>query len=95
MSGTHAHEGFLSSNYMHTPSRLGLIQKKMAPQLSEDEVDDLLYLARVGDNDELSSLLRSIAEREKVSPAEILSSAKDEGQSTCLHMATGNGHVGE
>lgn len=67
----------------------------MAPQLSEDEVDDLLYLARVGDNDELSSLLRSIAEREKVSPAEILSSAKDEGQSTCLHMATGNGHVGE
>jgi ankyrin repeat protein len=67
----------------------------MAPQISEDEIDDLLYAARTGDNDELTSLLSSLAEREKVSPAEILTSAKDEGKSTCLHMATGNGHTGE
>ncbi|EAQ86437.1 hypothetical protein CHGG_07690 [Chaetomium globosum CBS 148.51] len=65
----------------------------MAPQLSEDEIDDLLYAARTGDNDELTTLLSSLAEREKVSPAEILTSAKDEGKSTCLHMATGNGHL--
>jgi hypothetical protein len=67
----------------------------MAPQLSEDEIDDLLYAARTGDNDELTSLLSSLADREKVSPAEVLTSATDEGKSTCLHMATGNGHEGE
>ena len=68
---------------------------KMAPQLSEDEIDDLLYAARTGDQDELTTLLSSLAKRENVSPAEILISAKDEGKSTCLHMATGNGHLGE
>ncbi|KAL2163058.1 hypothetical protein VTH06DRAFT_6894 [Thermothelomyces fergusii] len=64
----------------------------MAPQLSEDEIDDLLYAARTGDKDELTGLLSSLAEREKVTPAELLISAKDEGRSTCLHMAAGNGH---
>jgi hypothetical protein len=67
----------------------------MAPQISEDEIDDLLYAARIGDTDDLTTLLSSLAEREKVPPAEILTSAKDEGKSTCLHMATGNGHAGE
>ncbi|KAK4157190.1 ankyrin repeat-containing protein YAR1 [Chaetomidium leptoderma] len=65
----------------------------MAPQLSEDEIDDLLYASRTGEKDELATVLSSLAEREKVSAAEILTSAKDEGKSTCLHMATGNGHV--
>ena len=64
------------------------------PQISEDEIDDLLYFARAGETDELTTLLTALSEREKVSPAEILSSAKDEGKSTCLHMATGNGHLG-
>lgn len=66
----------------------------MAPQLTEDEIDDLLYFARTGDKEELESTLATMAEREKVSPAEILSSAKDDKKSTCLHMATGNGHLG-
>ncbi|KAH6626474.1 ankyrin-repeat-containing protein [Chaetomium sp. MPI-SDFR-AT-0129] len=65
----------------------------MAPQLTEDEIDDLLYAARIGDQDELTTLLSSLSEREKVSAAEILINAKDEGKSTCLHMATGNGHL--
>ncbi|KAL2262514.1 hypothetical protein VTK26DRAFT_1094 [Humicola hyalothermophila] len=65
----------------------------MAPQLNVEEIDDLLYAARTGDKDELTTLLSSLAEREKVSTAEILASAKDEGKSTCLHMATGNGHA--
>ncbi|KXX77744.1 Ankyrin repeat-containing protein YAR1 [Madurella mycetomatis] len=65
----------------------------MAPKLSEDEIDDLLYAARTGDKDELTTLLSSLAEREKTSPADILANAKDEGKSTCLHMATGNGHI--
>ncbi|KAK4039796.1 ankyrin repeat-containing protein YAR1 [Parachaetomium inaequale] len=65
----------------------------MAPQLSEDEIDDLLYAARTGDKDELTTLLSSLAEREKLSPADIITNARDEGKSTCLHMATGNGHA--
>lgn len=66
----------------------------MAPQLTEDEIDDLVYLARVGENGELSSVLASLADREAASPAEILLSAKDSCKSTALHMACGNGHTG-
>ncbi|KAH7318276.1 ankyrin repeat-containing YAR1 [Stachybotrys elegans] len=66
----------------------------MAPQLTEDEIDDLVYFSRTGEDEDLISTLTALAEREKVSPAEILLAAKDEGKSTCLHMATGNGHLG-
>ena len=66
----------------------------MAPNLTEDEVDDLLYLARTGENDELSEDITKLAAREGVSAAEILTAAKDESKATCLHMATGNGHLG-
>lgn len=66
----------------------------MAPTLSEDEIDDLIYFARVGEMDDLKETLVALAEREKVSEAEILIAAKDEGKSTALHMATGNGHLG-
>ncbi|ODA82479.1 hypothetical protein RJ55_00986 [Drechmeria coniospora] len=64
----------------------------MAPQLTADEIDDLIYFARAGEAADLNSTLTELAEREKVSPAEILVAAKDEGKSTTLHMATGNGH---
>ncbi len=67
----------------------------MAPKLSEEEIDDLIYFSRSGEKEEFFPQLSSLAEREKLSQAEILSSAKDAGQSTCLHMATGNGHLGE
>lgn len=66
----------------------------MAPKLSEDEIDDLIYFARAGELADLNETLSSLASREGVSPAEILTAAKDEGKSTCLHMATGNGHLG-
>ena len=66
----------------------------MAPNLTEDEIDDLLYLARTGENDELSEDITKLAAREGVSAAEILTAAKDESKATCLHMATGNGHLG-
>ena len=66
----------------------------MAPNLTEDEIDDLLYLARTGENDELSEDITKLAGREGVSAAEILTAAKDESKATCLHMATGNGHLG-
>lgn len=67
----------------------------MAPQLSEDEIDDLIYFSRAGENDELVETLTALADREKVTPAEILVAARDESnKSTTLHMATGNGHLG-
>ncbi|RFU79277.1 ankyrin repeat-containing yar1 [Trichoderma arundinaceum] len=66
----------------------------MAPNLTEDEIDDLVYFARVGEDGDLSETLTALSEREKVSPAEILLAAKDEGKSTPLHMAAGNGHLG-
>ncbi|KHN94984.1 ankyrin repeat containing protein YAR1 [Metarhizium album ARSEF 1941] len=65
----------------------------MAPRLSDDEIDDLIYYARAGETDELKESLAALAEREKVSHAEILIAARDEGKSTALHMATGNGHL--
>lgn len=71
------------------------ITSAMAPQLSEDDIDDLIYLSRAGEGDELSETVTFLAEREKVTPAEILIAAKDESNTvTTLHMAAGNGHLG-
>jgi hypothetical protein len=67
----------------------------MAPQLSEDDIDDLIYCARAGEGAELLETVNALAEREKVAPAIILMAGKDAGQSTVLHMATGNGHLGK
>lgn len=67
----------------------------MAPNLTEDEIDDVVYFARVGEDADLVETLTTLSEREKVSPAEILLAAKDEGKSTALHMAAGNGHLGK
>jgi hypothetical protein len=67
----------------------------MAPQLTEEEIDDLIYFARAGEDEDLTETLTALAEREKVTPAEILVAAKDDGKSTALHMACGNGHLGE
>ena len=68
----------------------------MAPKLTEDEIDDLIYFARIGENDDLTETLTALAERENVTVAEILVAAKDESnKSTSLHMATGNGHLGK
>ncbi len=66
----------------------------MAPNLSDDEIDDLIYFARVGEAKNLTELLASLASRERTPEVEVLAAAKDEGNSTCLHMASGNGHVG-
>lgn len=64
----------------------------MAPKLTADEIDDLIYLARAGEDAELTVLLKELAEREKVAIADILDAAKDESGATCLHMAAANGH---
>ncbi|KAF3771395.1 ankyrin [Cryphonectria parasitica EP155] len=65
----------------------------MAPNLSEDEIDDMIYFARAGEASDLNDALTTLSAREGVTPAQILQAAKDEGKSTCLHMATGNGNL--
>lgn len=67
----------------------------MAPNLSEDEIDDLLYLARVGAKDDLIALLTDLCTREKCTIAALLETARDEFSGNgALHMAAANGHDG-
>ncbi|KAI0141604.1 ankyrin [Xylariaceae sp. FL1272] len=66
----------------------------MAPNLSEEEIDDLVYLARAGEDAELDDMLRELSARDSATPADILAAARDEqGKATCLHMAAANGHA--
>ena len=65
----------------------------MAPSLSGEEIDDLVYLARAGEDAELSEMLQELATRENTTPADILTAAREEQtKATCLHMAAANGH---
>ncbi|KAH7264336.1 ankyrin repeat-containing protein [Fusarium solani] len=65
----------------------------MAPKLTEEEIDDLIYFARAGEQQDLTETIKSLAEREKADPAEIVAAAQDEAKATPLHMAAGNGHL--
>ncbi|CZT11734.1 hypothetical protein WAI453_004348 [Rhynchosporium graminicola] len=65
----------------------------MAPTLSEDEIDDLLYFARVGEKGDFDSLKEELCRREKVDIGELVKSARDtESGNGVLHMAAANGH---
>ncbi|KAI0968738.1 ankyrin repeat-containing domain protein [Xylaria arbuscula] len=66
----------------------------MAPSLSEEEIDDLVYLARAGEDAELTELLQELATRATATIADILAAAREElSKATCLHMAAANGHA--
>lgn len=68
----------------------------MAPQLSEDDIDDLLYFARAGETPDLVSTLNELQRRDASTRlAEILLAARDEYTGNgALHMAAANGHHG-
>ena len=67
----------------------------MAPNLSEDEIDDLLYFARTGDKEEFNSLKEELCKREKVTVTDLLAIAKDDQSGNgVLHMAAANGYDG-
>ncbi|KAI1481792.1 ankyrin [Daldinia eschscholtzii] len=65
----------------------------MVPKLSEEEIDDLIYLARTGDDAELTGMVQELADREGATRAEIIAAARDDSKATCLHMAAANGHA--
>ncbi|KUJ17451.1 ankyrin [Mollisia scopiformis] len=65
----------------------------MPPNMTEDEIDDLLYFARTGDKEEFESLKNELCKRENVSVMKLLQTAKDEHSGNgVLHMAAANGH---
>jgi hypothetical protein len=64
----------------------------MQPQLSEDEIDDLLYFARTGEVGDFNELKDALCEREKVTIMNLFQAAKDMSGNSVLHMAAANGH---
>ena len=64
-------------------------------QLSEEQIDDLLYFARAGQTNDFLETLAEIKAATKFRDAEILLAARDEYSSNnVLHMTAGNGHLG-
>lgn len=67
----------------------------MTPNLTEDEIDDLLYFARTGSQSDYESLLKDLCIRENTTILAILQAAKDPYSGNgALHMAAANGHSG-
>ena len=63
--------------------------------LTEDQLDDLLYFARAGELDDLRSTIHDLSSSLPLAPAGVLAAAVDpDSGNTILHMASANGHVG-
>lgn len=68
----------------------------MPPQLSEDEIDDLLYFARTGELQDFNGLADELCEREGASLSDLLPAVKDTYSGNGpVHMAAANGHTGK
>lgn len=62
--------------------------------LTEDETDDILYLARIGDVNDFSQTLTELTQTGDLRPDAILQAAVDSVTgNTCLHYASANGHT--
>ena len=67
----------------------------MAPTLSEDDTDDLIYFARAGELGDFREALEALCKREGCAVDEVLAVAVDgESGNGVLHMAAANGHSG-
>ncbi|KAK9370955.1 ankyrin repeat-containing domain protein [Lipomyces kononenkoae] len=66
----------------------------MSRQLTEEEIDDLIYSARIDDLDTLKSSVERLSEDLSQPEAEVLLHAIDPySKSTPLHMSCANGHL--
>lgn len=65
------------------------------PNLTTDQIDDLLYLARLGETTGVTAAVDLIAKSLSTNSGTILTAAvdKDSGNGL-LHMAAANGHTG-
>lgn len=62
--------------------------------LTEDEIDDLLYIARANETSELEAYLTYLSHKHNTTPSAILLSAIDpENKNTPLHYASANAHL--
>ncbi|KFY82203.1 hypothetical protein V500_10736 [Pseudogymnoascus sp. VKM F-4518 (FW-2643)] len=67
----------------------------MAPTLSEDDTDDLIYFARAGELGDFREALEALCKREGCPVEDILGVAVDgESGNGVFHMAAANGHSG-
>ena len=65
------------------------------PTISTDQIDDLLYLARLGETTDLKAAVDLFAKSLSTTPGTILTGAVDkESGNGLLHMAAANGHTG-
>ena len=66
-----------------------------SPSLTVDQIEDLLYLARVGETTELITSIDLFAKTLSTTSSTILTSAIDpDNGNGLLHMASANGHTG-
>ena len=65
------------------------------PAIITDQIDDVLYLARLGETTDLKAAVDLFAKTLSTTPGTILTAAvdKDSGNGL-LHMAAANGHTG-
>ena len=64
--------------------------------LTTDQIDDLLYLARLGETSDLTTAVDLLAKTLSTTPATILAAAVDRDSGNgLLHMAAANGHTGQ
>ncbi|TAQ87213.1 hypothetical protein B7494_g4459 [Chlorociboria aeruginascens] len=65
----------------------------MAPTLSQDEIEDLLYFARTGDKEEYTKLKEEVCAREGFNALELLKLVRDgDSGNGVLHMCAANGY---
>ena len=66
----------------------------MTQNMSEDEIDDLLYLARIGDIEDFTSFSQELCTKYEYSKQQLVELARDpESGNGMLHMAAANGHL--
>ncbi|KAL8796433.1 MAG: hypothetical protein Q9182_007379 [Xanthomendoza sp. 2 TL-2023] len=66
-----------------------------SPSISVDDIDDLLYLARTNDLDELIASVEAVARAQRTTPENIMNATIDpESGNGLLHMSGANGCMG-
>jgi GT2 family glycosyltransferase len=67
----------------------------MSVILDEDSIDDILYLARTNEAQELDEFLSTLSAQTKQSKAELIAAAVDpHSKNGPIHYAAANGHIG-
>jgi uncharacterized protein len=80
--------------FSHSAGAAGANSALNMVTLTDDEIDDVLYLARVNEVDELSTFIAELTVQHKCSSTDILVAAVDsENGNTALHYAGANGHT--